>query len=155
MKQMKVKDEGEIWFAIFTFAGSSGIDDTMLALARGGVKVRGPRSRSGKAEVGRTAVAQAHEHRAPHPEEGRGARGTSAICTTSSWSSTIEIVVAGSFNYTKRANEYNDENLFVIGSPHEEVEGITVEADPVKKVARHFRDEIERLYGLSKKFVPG
>ena len=27
------------------------------------------------------------------------------------------IVVAGSFNYTAPANEYNDENLFVIGSP--------------------------------------
>jgi phosphatidylserine/phosphatidylglycerophosphate/cardiolipin synthase-like enzyme len=65
------------------------------------------------------------------------------------------IVVAGSFNYTKPANEYNDETLFVIGSPHTEVEGISVEADPVKTVAGHFRDEIERLYGLSKKFVPG
>jgi hypothetical protein len=32
MKQMlKVKENGEIWFAIFTFAGSSGIDDAMLA----------------------------------------------------------------------------------------------------------------------------
>jgi phospholipase D-like protein len=42
MKQMlKVRDEGEILFAIFTFAGSSGIDDTMLTLARGGVKIRG------------------------------------------------------------------------------------------------------------------
>jgi hypothetical protein len=42
MKQMlKVKDQGEIWFAIFTFAGSSGIDDTMLALARGDVRIRG------------------------------------------------------------------------------------------------------------------
>ena len=42
MKQMlKVKEQREIWFAIFTFAGSSGIDDTMLALARGGVKIRG------------------------------------------------------------------------------------------------------------------
>ena len=27
------------------------------------------------------------------------------------------IVVAGSFNYTAPANEYNDENIFVIGSP--------------------------------------
>ena len=27
------------------------------------------------------------------------------------------IVVPGSFNYTAPANEYNDENLFVIGSP--------------------------------------
>jgi len=42
MKQMlKVRTNGTIWFAIFTFAGSSGIDDTMLALARGGVSIRG------------------------------------------------------------------------------------------------------------------
>jgi phosphatidylserine/phosphatidylglycerophosphate/cardiolipin synthase-like enzyme len=26
------------------------------------------------------------------------------------------VVVAGSFNYTQPANDYNDENLFVIGS---------------------------------------
>jgi hypothetical protein len=42
MKQMlKVRENGEIWFAIFTFPGSSGIDDAMLALARGGVRIRG------------------------------------------------------------------------------------------------------------------
>jgi phosphatidylserine/phosphatidylglycerophosphate/cardiolipin synthase-like enzyme len=43
------------------------------------------------------------------------------------------IAVAGNFNYTMPANKHNDENLFVIGSPHPEVEGITVEADPVNK----------------------
>ena len=65
------------------------------------------------------------------------------------------IVIAGSFNYTAPANEYNDENLFVIGSPHEEVEGITVELDPVRDIATHMRAEIERLYALSEPFVPG
>ena len=40
MKQM-LKGTREIYFAIFTFAGSSGIDDAMLALARGGVKIKG------------------------------------------------------------------------------------------------------------------
>jgi hypothetical protein len=40
MKQM-LKGSNEIIFAIFTFAGSSGIDDTMLAVARGGMKTRG------------------------------------------------------------------------------------------------------------------
>jgi phosphatidylserine/phosphatidylglycerophosphate/cardiolipin synthase-like enzyme len=65
------------------------------------------------------------------------------------------IVVAGSFNYSEPANAYNDENLFVIGSPHEEVEGIAVEADPVREIATHMRAEIERLYNLSEKFVPG
>jgi phosphatidylserine/phosphatidylglycerophosphate/cardiolipin synthase-like enzyme len=64
------------------------------------------------------------------------------------------IVVAGSFNYTQPANDYNDENLFVIGSPHTEVEGIEVEADPVKEVAVHARKEIKRLFDLSAPFVP-
>jgi phosphatidylserine/phosphatidylglycerophosphate/cardiolipin synthase-like enzyme len=64
------------------------------------------------------------------------------------------IVVAGSFNYTQPANDYNDENLFVVGSPHAEVGGIEVEADPVKEVAVHMRAEIERLFALSAPFVP-
>ena len=62
---------------------------------------------------------------------------------------------AGSFNYTAPANEYNDENLFVIGSPHEEVEGIRVEVDPVRDIATHMRAEIERLFNLSEPFLPG
>ncbi len=40
MKQM-LKGAKEVYFAIFTFAGSSGIDDTMVSLARGGMKIRG------------------------------------------------------------------------------------------------------------------
>ena len=156
MKQMlKVKDEGEIWFAIFTFAGSSGIDDTMLALARGGVKIRGV------LDPGQAKQTWAVPQWLTHPNiELRIPKKEGVLADLRKVHHKLmviddRIVVAGSFNYTKPANEYNDENLFVIGSPHEEVEGITVEADPVKKVARHFRDEIERLYGLSKKFVPG
>jgi phosphatidylserine/phosphatidylglycerophosphate/cardiolipin synthase-like enzyme len=64
------------------------------------------------------------------------------------------IVIAGSFNYTQPANDYNDENLFVVGSPHSEVEGIDVMADPVKEIAVYMRAEIERLFNLSEPFVP-
>jgi hypothetical protein len=39
------------------------------------------------------------------------------------------IVLAGSFNYTEPANAFNDEDIFVVGSTHAEVEGIEVEAD--------------------------
>jgi hypothetical protein len=42
----------------------------------------------------------------------------------------------------------------VIGSPHAEVEGIDVLADPVKEIAVHMRTEIKRLFDLSKVFVP-
>ena len=37
-----------------------------------------------------------------------------------------QVVVAGSFNYTAPANEYNDENIFVLGSVFPKVEKITV-----------------------------
>jgi hypothetical protein len=51
---------GQIWFAIFTFNGSSGIDDTLLALARGRVKDPWrPRSWPGTPEVGVAALAEA------------------------------------------------------------------------------------------------
>jgi phosphatidylserine/phosphatidylglycerophosphate/cardiolipin synthase-like enzyme len=155
MKQMlKVKDGGEIWFAIFTFAGSSGIDDTMLALARGGVKIRGvldPGQAKQKWAVPQWLKHENIELRIPKKEgDLKGLRKVHHKLMVID----DRIVVAGSFNYTMPANDYNDENLFVIGSPHTEVEGITVEADPVKDIARHMRDEIQRLFDLSKKFVP-
>ena len=60
-----------------------------------------------------------------------------------------------SFNYTQPANDYNDENLFVLGSPHAEVEGIAVEVDPARDLARHLSAEIKRLFELSTPFIPG
>jgi phosphatidylserine/phosphatidylglycerophosphate/cardiolipin synthase-like enzyme len=33
------------------------------------------------------------------------------------------IVVAGSFNYTQPADEFNDEHILVLGSTHAEFEG--------------------------------
>jgi PLD-like domain len=38
-----------------------------------------------------------------------------------------QVVVAGSFNYTEPANDYNDENLFVLGSVFPKVEKIVVD----------------------------
>src|SRR3546814_17613778 len=40
MKQI-LKAKERVDFAIFTFAKSSGIDDALVAMARGGVKIRG------------------------------------------------------------------------------------------------------------------
>lgn len=155
MKQMlKVRKGGEIWFAIFTFAGSSGIDDTMLALAQGGVQIRGVLD-PGQAKQGWSALKWLKhaniELRLPKKE------GDLAKLRKLHHKLMViddRIVVAGSFNYTQPANDYNDENLFVIGSPHEEVAGIEVEADPVKEIARHMRAEIKRLFDLSEQFVP-
>jgi phosphatidylserine/phosphatidylglycerophosphate/cardiolipin synthase-like enzyme len=155
MKQMlKVREEGEIWFAIFTFAGSSGIDDTMLALARGGVKIRGVLDPGQAAQGWAAPNWLKHENielRVPKKEgDLAGLRKVHHKLMVID----DRIVVAGSFNYTQPANEYNDENLFVIRSPHAEVEDIAVEADPVKEIAVHVRAEIERLFDLSKPLVP-
>jgi phosphatidylserine/phosphatidylglycerophosphate/cardiolipin synthase-like enzyme len=155
MKQMlKVKDQGEILFAIFTFAGSSGIDDTMLALARGGVRIRGVLD-PGQAKQ-KWAVPQWLKHpnielRVPKKE---GDLKTLRKVHHKLMVIDDRIVVAGSFNYTQPANDFNDENLFVIGSPHTEVEGIEVETDPVKDIATHVRAELERIYDASKEYVP-
>jgi phosphatidylserine/phosphatidylglycerophosphate/cardiolipin synthase-like enzyme len=155
MKQMlKVRDQGEILFAIFTFAGSSGIDDTMLALARGGVRIRGvvdPGQARQKWAVPQWLRHENIELRVPR-KDGELAR----LRKVHHKLMVIDdrIVVGGSFNYTQPANDYNDENLFVIGSPHTEVEGINVEADPVRELALHVRAELERIYDASEAFVP-
>ena len=43
------------------------------------------------------------------------------------------IMVAGSFNYTAPANEYNDENIFVLGSPKLDLQ--PADGGPVDPVA--------------------
>lgn len=154
MKQM-LKGTEEITFAIFTFAGSSGIDDAMLALARGGMRIRGVLDR-GQA---------AHDWAAPpwlvHPnielfvprrdgpfEHLRKLHHKLMVIDE-------QVVVAGSFNYTAPANEYNDENIFVVGSVHDEVEGIEVAHDPGGDIARHLKAEIERIIDHSEPWTPG
>jgi phosphatidylserine/phosphatidylglycerophosphate/cardiolipin synthase-like enzyme len=66
-----------------------------------------------------------------------------------------QVVVAGSFNYTAPANEYNAENIFVLGSVHPEVEGIDVAVNPCRDLAVHMKTEIERIIAGSRRFQPG
>lgn len=141
---------GEISFAIFTFAGSSGIDDTMVALARGGTKVRGVLD--------------------PGQARQRWAASTSMIGVpnielfvpqkTGVFSSLRKlhhklmvvndrVVIAGSFNYTQPANEFNDENLFVLGSVFPEAGGVAVRAEACRALAGHMKAEIDRIIANS------
>jgi phosphatidylserine/phosphatidylglycerophosphate/cardiolipin synthase-like enzyme len=155
MKQMlKVRTKGEIWFAIFTFAGSSGIDDTMLALARGGVKIRGVLD-GGQAAQG-WAAPRWLQHKNIELRVPKKEGSLAGLRKVHHKLMVIDdrIVVAGSFNYTAPANEYNDENLFILGSPHAVVGGVEVEVDPVRDLALHARAEIQRLFALSQPFVP-
>ena len=67
------------------------------------------------------------------------------------------IVVAGSFNYTAPANEYNDENIFVIGSPlpgPAGKEGGPVDQAACAELTRFFRTEIDRIIAGSDRYEP-
>lgn len=153
MKQM-LKGTREIYFAIFTFAGSSGIDDAMLALARGGMTIKGVLD-PGQANQDWAAPAWLVD---PNIELYVPKRaGVFADLRKLHHKLMVideQVVVAGSFNYTAPANEYNDENIFVIGSVHSEVEGINVAANPCRDLAIHLKTEIERIIADSNHYVP-
>ncbi len=154
MKQM-LTGTRETYFAIFTFAGSSGIDDAMLALARGGMKIKGV------LDPGQAAQDWAAPRWLAHPNiELYVPRRTGVFADLRKVHHKLmvideRVVVAGSFNYTAPANEYNDENIFVLGSVHREVEGIDVAADPCRDLALHLKSEIQRIIAGSDRYVPG
>ena len=151
MKQM-LKGAKEVYFAIFTFAGSSGIDDTMLALARGGMKITGVVDR-GQASFGWAAPkTMKHPNIALfQPTKASGVRKLHHKLMVID----ERVVVAGSFNYTQPANDYNDENIFVLGSVAPETHGIAVASDATGALARHMKAEIQRIIAdLSEPYVP-
>ncbi len=153
VKQL-LKGTRECYFAIFTFAGSSGIDDAMLAMARGGMSIKGVLDR------GQAAQDWAAPKWLQHPNiELFVPRRMGAFANLRKLHHKLMvidelIVVAGSFNYTEPANAYNDENIFVMGSTHTEVAGVAVEANPCHQLARHFKSEIERIIALSDRYDP-
>ena len=67
------------------------------------------------------------------------------------------VVVAGSFNYTAPANEYNDENVFVLGSPYADLperEGGPVDLLRCSELTTFFRTEIDRISNAGTAFAP-
>ena len=65
-----------------------------------------------------------------------------------------QIGVAVSFDYTRPANDYNDENRFVIGSVFPKVGNIEVDLSECQALAKHGKAEIERVIAGSKKYTP-
>ena len=113
MKQM-LKATDRVDFAIFTFSGSSGIDDAMITLQAAGRHVRGA------VDPGQGV----QDWAATHDLDRAGIEiffpdRTAPFRKLHHKLMVIDsaIMVAGSFNYTAPANEYNDENIFVLGSP--------------------------------------
>jgi phosphatidylserine/phosphatidylglycerophosphate/cardiolipin synthase-like enzyme len=160
MKQMlKAQGTGtanpEVLFAIFTFAGSSGIDDTMVALARGGTRVRGV------LDPGQSKQAWAAP-RTMDPATGVEMfvpRKAGQFATLRKLHHKLMVInervlVAGSFNYTQPANDFNDENLFVLGSVFPETQGVAVSPDPCRELALYMKAEIERIIANSDPWVP-
>jgi phosphatidylserine/phosphatidylglycerophosphate/cardiolipin synthase-like enzyme len=153
MKQM-LKGTREIYFAIFTFAGSSGIDDAMLALARSGMTIKGVLD---PAQANHDWAAPAwlvHDNIDLYVPQRTGIFADLRKLHHKLMVIDEQIVIAGSFNYTAPANEYNDENIFVLGSVHTEVEGIPVAANPCRDLAVHMKTEITRIIANSHPYSP-
>ena len=151
MKQM-LKGSREVVFAIFTFAGSSGIDDTMLALARSGMKIRGVVDRDQASHGWAAPKTMKHANLSLfQPKKMSGVRKLHHKLMVID----ERIVVAGSFNYTAPANDYNDENIFVLGSLDPRTHGVTVAADESGALAAYMKREIERIIrDLAEPYVP-
>lgn len=138
MKQM-LKARQRVDFAMFTFAQSSGIDDTMAWLLRAGIAVRGVLDRAQGSQAWaatrplREAGAQLFEN-AP----GNGVRKVHHKLMVID----ERLVIAGSFNYTAPAATLNDENIVVLGDL-EETGAAAEEAQ--RGLASYALTEIDRI----------
>jgi len=138
MKQMQ-KAKKRIDFAIFTFAQSSGIDDTMIAMVQAGRKVRG-------ALNGESAN---QDWAATRPVKNAGAElhlvhksGPLNKLHHKLMVLDGQVVIAGSFNYTRPATRLNDENVIILGDL-ESANAASVTAQ--KKLGSYALAEIDRI----------
>lgn len=138
MKQMLTAKK-RIDFAIFTFALSSGIDDTMIALSGAGRKIRGALD-GGSAN---------QKWAATRPVKNAGAelhlvQKTDKLNKLHHKLMVIDeqVVVAGSFNYTGPATRLNDENVMILGDlASTKAQSIAAQ----KKLAGYALKEIDRI----------
>jgi phosphatidylserine/phosphatidylglycerophosphate/cardiolipin synthase-like enzyme len=134
----------KLHFAMFTFSGSSGIDDAMISARKTGIPIRGVLDPT-----------QGSQYWAATPwlhKEGIELffpRRNSKFGKLHHKLTVVDedIVVAGSMNFTQPANEFNDENIFVIGSPYDlgNDEGGPVDHSACKQIVEFFHTEIERI----------
>jgi phosphatidylserine/phosphatidylglycerophosphate/cardiolipin synthase-like enzyme len=152
IKQM-LKCSNRIDFAIFTFSSSSGIDDALLMLDKAGVRINGVLDGvQGRQKWAATkwlhnrgmGIYLTDKKRMP----GLGKLHHKLMVIDN------DIVVAGSMNYTAPANELNDENIYVLGSPFDlpDNKGGPVDHNACHAIAEFFREEIERIINVSSPF---
>ena len=142
MKQM-LKARERIDFAIFTFSQTSGIDDTMIALARTGMSIRG----IADAGQGNQDWA-ASRPLAENDVDFYIARKNGLPLGKLHHKLMVidkQVTVIGSFNYTEPANTLNDENIIVIGDLEEDnPESIANQ----KSFAAYALQEIDRMIAV-------
>ena len=138
MKQI-AKARKRIDFAIFTFSKSSGIDDALIQAGHANVTVRGVfDALMGNRDWAATrllhgAGAEAHLVRKRGPL-GKLHHKLMVIDR--------QVVIAGSFNYTRPATKLNDENIIILGDLDTE----SNEARKAqRKLAKYALDEIDRI----------
>jgi phosphatidylserine/phosphatidylglycerophosphate/cardiolipin synthase-like enzyme len=153
-----LKAEKEIKFAIFTFAGSSAIDDALLMAARAGCKVTGAldpgqAAQPWSAQQGTPGAAPPWLERknirlyTPRRKQGGLRKLHHKLMVVDR-----HTVLAGSFNYTAPANDFNDENLFVVGTRYERFpddKKKKVDLDTCEEIASYMRKEIDRIVSRS------
>ncbi|GAA1314104.1 phospholipase D-like domain-containing protein [Pseudonocardia xinjiangensis] len=138
MKQM-LKAEHSVEFAMFTFARSSGIDDTMVRLVGPTRRFRGVLDRGqGAQKWAATAALKAAGVELFHNVRGNGVRKVHHKLMVID----DRLVIIGSFNYTAPATTLNDENIVVIGDLEEA--DPDAEADQ-RRLAAYARSEIDRI----------
>jgi phosphatidylserine/phosphatidylglycerophosphate/cardiolipin synthase-like enzyme len=147
VKQM-LKCSRRLDFSIFTFASSSGIDDAMAILRSAGRRVRGVFD-PGQGRKDWAATHWLHdagiEVLIPRKVPGFGKLHHKLMVIDD------DIVVGGSFNYTSPANTYNDENIFVVGSPYDlpKRKGGPVDHGECAAISGFFRSAIDHIAARS------
>jgi phosphatidylserine/phosphatidylglycerophosphate/cardiolipin synthase-like enzyme len=140
MKQM-LKARDRVDFAMFTFAQSSGIDDTMAWLLRAGIPVRGVLDRAqGSQAWAATQPLLAAGAKLFENAPGNGVRKVHHKLMVID----ERLVIAGSFNYTAPAATLNDENIVILG----DLEETDPEAETAqRRLAGYALAEIDRVIG--------
>ncbi|MBV2093724.1 MAG: phospholipase [Candidatus Thiodiazotropha sp. (ex Codakia orbicularis)] len=144
MKQM-MKARERIDFAIFTFAKSSGIDDTMLGLLNAGMPIQGVFDSKQGAQDWSPVKALSEQGASLY---GAGNRGGVGKLHHKLMVLDDQVVIAGSFNYTGPANMLNDENIIILGSFDEQL--TLAQKTTQGRIAQFARKEIERIINVEK-----
>ena len=141
-------------FAIFTFAGLVGIDDTMVALARGGMKIRGVLDPGQATQDWAAPKTMKHPNIELFVPKKEGVFKNLRKLHHKLMVIDERIVVAGSFNYTaagerlQRREPVRDRQRLPEGREHHGRRA------GCQALAKHMKAEIERIIANSTAYVP-